>query len=123
MDAKEPLRQELGAPEWDVNTSYFNVVLNNLLVIDSAIAGMDGYSNINIPLLVDSLIAKILSKKEKQRIKELKKKTVEEYLKDKTSKEDRNYALLEANMEILGECIEYFNRYLTFETKLGFMIA
>ena len=123
MADNKPYKIEVGAPEYDVNTSYFNVVMNNLLVIDSALAGADGYSNINVPLLIDSLIAKILSKEEKKRIKEFKRDTIKSYKEGKRTKEDLDIAILEANMEALGECIEYFNKYLTFETKLGIMVA
>lgn len=123
MADNKPYKIEVGAPEYDVNTSYFNVVMNNLLVIDSALAGADGYSNINVPLLIDSLIAKILSKEEKKRIKEFKRDTIKSYKEGKKTKEDLDIAILEANMEALGECIEYFNKYLTFETKLGIMVA
>jgi len=123
MAGNGPVRIEVGAPEYDVNTSYFNVVMNNLLVIDSALAGAQGYSNINVPLLVDSLIAKILSKDEKKRIKQFKRDMIKEYKDGKHTKPDIDFAILEANMETLGECIEYFNKYLTFETKLGIMVA
>jgi hypothetical protein len=110
----------LGVPEYDCNTMFFNVIMRNLMLIDSAIAGLEGYNALNVPILIDSLISKTGKEKRPELMKK-KKEIVAVYTEGKTTKEDRNAAILEANIEVLGYVVDHLFKYLNLETKLGVM--
>lgn len=110
----------LGVPEYDCNTAFFNVIMRNLVLIDTSIAGLEGYSALNVPILIDSLIAKT-GKEKRPMLMEKKKELVQKHLEGITSKDDKDAAILDANIEALGFVVDHLFKYLNLETKLGVM--
>lgn len=109
----------LGIPEYDCNTSFFNVIMANIRLVDMCLAGAEGYDKVSFPLLVDSLIAKCGPMREE--LKKTKKELIKELDKEKMTKDDRNQRLIEINMEVYGQTVTYLYKYLNFEQRIGVM--
>lgn len=112
----------LGVSEYGVNDLFFQAIIRNIMLIDMSIAGLDGYNAVNVPMLVDSLIAKT-GRENRQAIRERKKEIVKSHLEgiDVRDKDAKDQAIFEANMDALGYVIDHYYRYLNFETKHGVM--
>lgn len=112
----------LGVADYDVNSMFFQVIMRNLVLIDTSIAGLEGYSALNVPLLVDSLIAKTGKEKRPELVKQKKEliSTALDNVKDK-DKDTKDAAILDANIEMLGFVVDHLFKYLNLETKLGVM--
>jgi len=112
---------EFNAPRYEPNLSFFGAVMNNITLIDNSLAGFEGYSEPNIPLLVDALIAKVLNEDKFEELTQYKKDTIKEYTDGIKDNIEKNQKILSANIAVYAKCVKYFAQYLTFETRLAVM--
>ena len=112
----------LGVPEYDCNTMFFNAIMRNIMLIDNSIAGLEGYDVVSVPLLVDSLISKT-GKEKRPELQKKKKEIIASYLKEVEGKDKtaKDAAKIDGNIEALGYVIDHLFKYLNLETKLGVM--
>jgi hypothetical protein len=109
----------LGIPEYDCNTSFFNVIMANIRLVDMCLAGAEGYDKVSFPLLVDALIAKCGPRREE--LSKQKKNMVDALEEQRLTKDQKNQQLTDINMEIYGETVTYLYKYLNFEQRVGVM--
>lgn len=116
---------EFNAPQYEPNMSYFEAIMHNISLIDNVISGAEGYIATDkgsvIHSLVDVLIAKVLNEDKMNDLIAHKKRLLEDVSKTDWSLIKKNDAIMTANITIYGECLKYFAKYLTWETRLAVM--
>lgn len=118
----KPVKLDLGAPQYTADDRYLYTVVENILAVDQVIKGMTDYKNVSISFLVDSLIYKILNEGKQKEFLSFKEEEIKRRASGKTG-DDKNRAIIEANLATIGKCMAYFGKYFTFEERLAVIVA